>query len=231
MKLLVVEDEAGLREALVHSLRKEGYLADGAEDGEEGLDLISTDVYDLVILDIMLPKRSGIEVLRTIRQQGCTVPVILLTALSEIEDKVHGMDSGADDYLTKPFAMPELLARIRMVSRRQSSAPVDNDLHAGSLTLETGSHELSCSSTGRRIKLGGKEYQMMEYLMRNAGQILTREQITEKIWGYDSEAEYNNVDVYISFLRKKLYFVDADVQIESVRGVGYALRTREAGAT
>lgn len=230
MKLLVVEDETGLREALVHSLCKEGYLADGAQDGEEGLDLICTGVYDIVILDIMLPKRSGIEILRTIRQQGNAVPVILLTARSELEDKIQGMDSGADDYLTKPFALPELLARIRMVLRRQTCACADNDLHTGRLTLKTGSHELYGSATGRSMKLGGKEYQLMEYLMRNAGQILTREQITEKIWGYDSQAEYNNVDVYISFLRKKLQFVDADGQIESVRGVGYTLRERESAS-
>lgn len=227
VKLLVVEDEIGLREALIHSLRQEGYLADGAGDGDEGLELIETGVYDLVILDVMLPGRSGLEVLRSLREGRNAIPVILLTALSELDDKVRGMDSGADDYLTKPFALPELLARIRMVSRRRGEAPVDNDLHMGCLVLETDSRDLLCSAAGRRVRLGGKEYQLMEYLMRNPGQILSREQITEKIWGYDSEAEYNNVDVYISFLRKKLSFVGADVQIQAVRGVGYALRRKE----
>lgn len=228
MKLLVIEDEAGLREALVYELCGEGYLVDGACDGDEGLSLIETGVYDLVILDIMLPKRSGLEILQIIRAKKNAVSVILLTARSEIEDKVKGMDCGADDYLTKPFAFPELLARIRMVSRRQYSAQgADNKLQVGNLMLDTGKHELNSLASGRHVQLGNKEYQLLEYLMHNPGQILSREQITEKIWGYDSEAEYNNVDVYISFLRKKLQFVAADVQIRSVRSVGYVLQREE----
>lgn len=228
MKLLVVEDEDGIREALIHELCAEGYLADGACDGEEGLDMIFTGVYDLVILDIMLPKRSGLDILHTIRQQKNTIPVILLTARSAIDDKVEGMDCGADDYLTKPFAFPELLARIRMVSRRHyQTVFVDNNLYAGNLILDTGRHELASTVTERRIRLGNKEYQLLEYLMHNKGQILSREQITEKIWGYDSNAEYNNVDVYISFLRKKLQFVFSDIQIRTIRSVGYILQQQE----
>ena len=227
MKILIVEDEEGLREALIRTLTGEGYLADGAADGDEGYQLICTGLYDLVLLDIMLPVYDGLEVLRRIRKQGIEVPVILLTARSTVEDKVGGMDLGADDYLTKPFAMPELLARIRMVARRGAGSGADHRLRAGDLSLDTQTYTLECAASNRSVRLGAKEYQLMEYLMRNAGQILSREQITQRVWGYDADAEYNNVDVYVSFLRKKIKFVQSETKISSVRGVGYEL---EAGA-
>ena len=227
MKILIVEDEEGLREALIRTLTGEGYLADGAADGDEGYQLICTELYDLVLLDIMLPVYDGLEVLRRIRKQGIGVPVIMLTARSTLEDKVGGMDLGADDYLTKPFAMPELLARIRMVSRRGAGSGADHRLRAGDLVLDTQTYTLECAGSSRSVRLGAKEYQLMEYLMRNADQILSREQITQRVWGYDAEAEYNNVDVYVSFLRKKMKFVQSAAKISSVRGVGYEL---EAGA-
>ena len=227
MKILIVEDEEGLREALIRSLTGEGYLADGAADGGEGYQLICTGLYDLVLLDIMLPVYDGLEVLRRIRKQGIDVPVILLTARSTVEDKVGGMDLGADDYLTKPFAMPELLARIRMVVRRGAGSGTDHRLRACDLILDTQTYTLECAAGSRSVRLGAKEYQLMEYLMRNAGQILTREQITRRVWGYDADAEYNNVDVYVSFLRKKMKFVQSASKISAVRGVGYEL---EAGA-
>ena len=227
MKILIVEDEEGLREALIRSLTGEGYLADGAADGDEGYQLICTGLYDLVLLDIMLPVYDGLEVLRRIRKQGIDVPVILLTARSTVEDKVGGMDLGADDYLTKPFAMPELLARIRMVVRRGAGSGTDHRLRACDLILDTQTYTLECAAGSRSVRLGAKEYQLMEYLMRNAGQILTREQITRRVWGYDADAEYNNVDVYVSFLRKKMKFVQSASKISAVRGVGYEL---EAGA-
>ena len=223
MKILIVEDEEGLREALIRTLTGEGYLADGAADGEEGYQLICTGLYDLVLLDIMLPVYDGLEVLRRIRKQGFEVPVILLTARSTLEDKVGGMDLGADDYLTKPFAMPELLARIRMVSRRGAGSAADSRLKAGDLTLDTQAYTLACGVSERSVRLGAKEYQLMEYLMRNANQVLSREQITQRVWGYDADAEYNNVDVYVSFLRKKMKFVKSASKITSVRGVGYEL--------
>ena len=223
MKILVVEDETGLREALIRTLTGEGYLADGAADGDEGYSMICTGLYDLVLLDIMLPVYDGLEVLRRIRKQGIDVPVIMLTARSTVEDKVGGMDLGADDYLTKPFAMPELLARIRMVSRRGTGTVTDSRLKAGDLILDTQTYTLSCSGSDRSVRLGAKEYQLMEYLLRNPGQVLSREQITQRVWGYDSDAEYNNVDVYISFLRKKMKFVQAETKISPVRGVGYEL--------
>ena len=227
MKILIVEDEEGLREALIRTLTGEGYLADGAADGEEGYQLICTGLYDLVLLDIMLPVYDGLEVLRRIRKQGFDVPVILLTARSTLEDKVGGMDLGADDSLTKPFAMPELLARIRMVSRRGAGSAADSRLKAGDLYLDTQTYTLSSSSGSRSVRLGAKEYQLMEYLMRNPDRVLSREQITQRVWGYDADAEYNNVDVYVSFLRKKMKFVQSTAKISSVRGVGYEL---EAGA-
>ena len=227
MKILIVEDEEGLREALIRSLTGEGYLADGAADGDEGYQLICTGLYDLVLLDIMLPVYDGLEVLRRIRKQGIDVPVILLTARSTVEDKVGGMDLGADDYLTKPFAMPELLARIRMVVRRGAGSGTDHRLRACDLILDTQTYTLECAAGSRSVRLGAKEYQLMEYLMRNAGQILSREQITRRVWGYDADAEYNNVDVYVSFLRKKMKFVQSASKISAVRGVGYEL---EAGA-
>ncbi|MBR5336459.1 MAG: response regulator transcription factor [Lachnospiraceae bacterium] len=223
MKILIIEDEEGLREALIRSLNGEGYLADGAADGEEGYSMICTGLYDLVLLDIMLPVFDGMEVLRRIRSQGIDVPVIMLTARSTVEDKVSGMDLGADDYLTKPFAMPELLARIRMVSRRGSGGTVDNRLKTGDLILDPQTYTLFCTGSDRSVRLGAKEYQLMEYFMRNASQILSREQITQRVWGYESDAEYNNVDVYVSFLRKKIKFVQSGSKISSVRGVGYEL--------
>ena len=228
MKILIVEDEEGLREALIRTLTGEGYLADGAADGDEGYQLICTGLYDLVLLDIMLPVYDGLEVLRRIRKQEISVPVILLTARSTLEDKVGGMDLGADDYLTKPFAMPELLARIRMVARRGTGSAADPRLKAGDLVLDPQTYTLSCSRNERSVRLGAKEYQLMEYLMRNADRVLSREQITQRVWGYDADAEYNNVDVYVSFLRKKMKFVQSGAKISSVRGVGYEL---ERGAS
>ncbi len=228
LKILIVEDEEGLREALVRTLTGEGYLADGAADGDEGYQLICTGLYDLVLLDIMLPVYDGLEVLRRIRKQGVDVPVILLTARSTVEDKVGGMDLGADDYLTKPFAMPELLARIRMVSRRGAGSAADPRLRAGDLVLDPQSYTLLCDGSGRSVRLGAKEYQLMEYLLRNADQVLSREQITQRVWGYDADAEYNNVDVYVSFLRKKMKFVQSKARISAVRGVGYELEAGNA---
>jgi DNA-binding response OmpR family regulator len=227
LKILIVEDEEGLREALIRTLTGEGYLADGAADGDEGYQMICTRLYDLVLLDIMLPVYDGLEVLRRIRKQGFDVPVIMLTARSTLEDKVQGIDLVADDYLTKPFAMPELLARIRMVTRRVTGSVADNRLRFGDLVLDTQSYTLECSGKARSVRLGAKEYQLMEYLIRNANQVLSREQITQRVWGYDADAEYNNVDVYVSFLRKKIKFVQSEARISSVRGIGYEL---EAGS-
>ena len=226
MKILVIEDEEGLREALIRSLNDEGYLADGAADGDLGFELIRSGLYDLVILDIMLPVINGLEVLRRTRAQKIAVPVILLTARAAVDDKVNGMDLGADDYLTKPFAMRELMARIRMVTRRGTMEAPDLCIRAGDLVLDLASYTLSHKGGTRSVRLGAKEYQLMEYLMRNPGAVLSRNQITERIWGSDSEAEYNNVDVYVSFLRKKLQFIQSETAIRAIRGVGYELEAK-----
>ncbi len=224
MNILIVEDETGLREALIKSLTDEGYSAEGAPDGEWGLDLIHTGIYDLVILDIMLPKINGLEILSSLRKENNRIPIILLTARDTLHDKIHGMDSGADDYLTKPFEMEELFARIRMLSRRFHQVTIDHILQSGDLELNLKTYEISSNNTGKKIKLGTKEFQILEYMMHNTEIVLSRNQITEKVWGFDSDAEYNNVDVYISFLRKKIKFTGAQVKIQSVRGVGYLLQ-------
>ncbi len=225
MKILVIEDEAGLRDAVMESLRQAGYLADGTGDGKTGLDMIRSGLYDLVILDVILPEIGGFDVLAIARKLHVTIPIMLVTALSQLEDKIEGMDSGADDYITKPFEMQELLARIRMVTRRQRAKDERNEnlLKAGDLVLNILTFQMGCRSNRRTVQLAKKEYHMLEYLMTNRGQVLTREQITLRVWGYESETEYNNVDVYISYLRKKMKYVKTHANISTVRGVGYRL--------
>lgn len=222
MRLLLVEDEEGFAEALCASLKMEHYITDWAKDGEEGLSLGLSDVYDAIILDIMLPKMNGLSVLQKLREEGITTPVLLLTAKSELNDKITGLDAGADDYLTKPFHREELYARLRALTRRNTPTPLQ-ELSYGDIYMQQGSNEIFCRTNGSSLALNGKEYQLMEYLLRNAGQIITREQIIEKIWGYDTDAEYNNVEVYISFLRKKLNFIKAKTAIQTVRKLGYKL--------
>lgn len=223
MRLLLIEDEEGFAEALCTSLKMEHYITDWAQDGEEGLEYGLSGVYDAIILDIMLPKMDGLTVLRKLREREIQTPVLLLTAKSEISDKITGLDSGADDYLTKPFHREELYARLRALTRRQTGATVRQELAYGDIYMLQGSNELHCRTSGNSMPLNGKEYQLMEYLLRNGGQIISREQIIEKIWGYDTEAEYNNVEVYISFLRKKLAFLKARTAIQTVRKLGYKL--------
>ena len=224
MRLLLVEDEKGFADALCTSLKSEHYIVDLASDGEEGLFMALADVYDAIILDIMLPKKNGLEILKEIRKQGMSVPVIMLTAKSELNDKITGLDTGADDYLTKPFHREELFARLRALTRRQSAdADSPAEIAFGDIYMLQGGNELYCKTTGNSLALNGKEYQLMEYLLRNSGQIISREQIIEKVWGDDTDAEYNNVEVYISFLRKKLKFLKAETSIQTVRKIGYRL--------
>ncbi len=221
MRILVVEDEEAIAEALAHILTKNKYLVDTCYDGESGYDNAMTGIYDIIILDIMLPGMNGLDILCGIRKNGIACPVLLLTAKDEISDKVKGLDSGADDYLTKPFAMEELLARIRSLSRRTEHAISDNLLEFGDVALNLQTYELSCS--GNSLNLGLKEFSIMEYLLNNPNKVMSKEMMIEKIWGYDSDAEYNNVEVYISFLRKKLRHIHSSVLIKTVRGVGYRL--------
>ncbi len=221
MRILIVEDEVRLAEALVQIFMKEKYSADACYDGVSGLDNALTGIYDVIVLDIMLPKMNGLEVLRTLRANKIKTPVILLTAKDEVSDKVTGLDIGADDYLTKPFYTEELLARIRSLGRRNSDVICDNILSFDDISLNISTYELMCGE--KSVKLGLKEFNIMELLMKNGARILSKETLIEKIWGYESDAEYNNVEVYISFLRKKLSHIKSKVIIKTVRGVGYCL--------
>lgn len=220
MKLLLVEDEKALSKALVTFLKHDNYIVDAVFDGQEALDYLETDVYDGVILDIMLPKTDGISVLKTLRLNGNKVPVLLLTAKNELDDKVAGLDAGADDYLTKPFAMRELLARIRAMVRRKDIG-VDSIMEFGGLKLNRSTYELSSKSGS--IRLGGKEYQMMEMFMQSPRRVVSVDKFMDKIWGFDSEAEMNVVWVYVSYLRKKIKQLNVPVSIKAIRNVGYTL--------
>lgn len=221
MRLLLAEDEKSLSRALVKILEHAGYSVDAVYDGEEALDYLTAgDNYDGAILDIMMPKLDGLSVLSKIRREGNQIPVLLLTAKSEVDDKVKGLDSGANDYLTKPFAPPELLARIRVMTRA-TQEQVDSKLYAGNITLDTSTCELS--SPAGSFRLAGKEFQMMQMLMAGKKQLIPTETFMEKIWGYDTEAEVNVVWVYISYLRKKLKALGADVAIVATRNTGYSL--------
>lgn len=222
MRILIVEDEVKLADALAQIFMKNKITADVCYDGVSGLDNAISGIYDVIVLDIMLPKMNGIDVLKAIRKNSMSVPVLLLTAMDELSDKVKGFDSGADDYLTKPFYTEELLARVKALGRRNSSEPAfENELHFGELKLDLQSYELFCGQNS--VKLGLKEFSIMELLMKNGGHVISKENILLKVWGYESDAEYNNVEVYISFLRKKLSYIKSDVSVKTIRGVGYCL--------
>lgn len=221
MKLLLVEDEKRMAQALCELLRLEKYDVDHYIDGADGLYAIETGTYDLIVLDVMLPHKNGFEIAREARQKGIKTPILMLTAKSDLDDKVTGLDCGADDYLTKPFMTKELLARLRALARRNINTP-DGTLAFGDITLNTSTSMLICGHNS--VRLGEKEFRLLEYLIANQGQILTREQLAVRIWGYESDAEYNNVEVYLSFTRKKLSFINSKTEIKAVRGVGYELR-------
>lgn len=225
MRLLLAEDEALLSKAITTILKKNNYTVDAACDGVEALEYLEMNEYDGVILDVMMPRMDGIGVLQRIRKAGNLVPVLMLTAKAEVDDKVLGLDSGANDYLTKPFAAKELLARIRAMTRNNAAAvQTDSKLHYGNITLDCAAFALS--SPFGRFTLANKEFQMLELMMRNAGQIISAEQFMDKIWGFDSNAESNVVWTYISYLRKKLTALKADVAIKARRNIGYSLESR-----
>lgn len=228
MRILIIEDEKRLSEALVQILEQNKFSADAALDGEYGLDCALTGIYDVIILDIMLPKLDGFSVLKRLREDNISTPVLMLTARDEVQDKVKGLDSGADDYLTKPFNTDELMARIRALIRRRPDACCDDSISYGDLKLNLSTFELSCC--GKSILLGAKELQIFELLIRYGDHILSKEELILKVWGYESDAEYNNVEVYISFLRKKLLHLHSSVQIKTVRNAGYHLETIEKAA-
>lgn len=220
MRLLLAEDEKDLSRALTTILERSNYSVDAVYDGKEALAYLNSNNYDGAILDIMMPKLDGLSVLREIRRLKNPIPVLLLTAKSEIDDKVEGLDAGANDYLTKPFAAKELLARIRAMTRENTGA-VNSCLHMGNLTLDLASYTLSSPSGS--FRLANKEFQILETMMGNPGQLIPSARLLERIWGYDSEVEINVVWVYISYLRKKLTALDATVQIKAARNAGYFL--------
>ena len=223
MRLLVVEEEKSLSKALVTILIKNGYSADAVYDGEEALEYLKGGNYDGMILDVMMPKMDGFEVLKRVRENGSAIPILMLTARGDVDGKVAGLDGGANDYLTKPFAMKELLARIRAMTR-ETTAGQDSILRVGNVRLNRATNELS--SPDGSFHLTNKEFQMMEYLMSHPKHLISTERFMEKIWGFDSKAEINVVWVYISYLRKKLEALDADVQIKAARNAGYFLEVK-----
>lgn len=223
MRVLVIEDERHLAEALVHLLKKQNYTVDFDYDGEAGLDDALSGIYDVIVLDIMLPKLDGYGVLEGMRRGRIETPVIMLTAKGTVSDKVRGLDCGADDYLTKPFDTEELLARIRALGRRRGEITENNAVITyGDLSLNTNTMELS--SPGGSIQLTLKEKELIEYLILRREMISPKEQIIEKLWGFESDAGDNHVEVYVSFLRKKLRFIHSKTAISAVRGVGYVLK-------
>lgn len=220
MRVLIADDEPEMASVLEALLRRENYSVDVVHDGQDALDYGLADNYDCLVLDIMMPKKDGIQVLQALRAQNVSTPVLLLTAKSQVEDRIAGLDSGADDYLPKPFHNGEFLARVRALTRRgQVFTP--SVLAAGNIRLDCSTFELRCG--GSAIRLGSKEFQMLELLMRQKGRVVTTEQFMERIWGYDSEVEISVVWAYISYLRRKLEAVGADVRISTRRGFGYLL--------
>ena len=221
MRVLIVEDEARLAATLQDLLEMNGYTADVCHDGESGLDNALSSIYDVILLDVMLPRMDGFTVLRKLRSSGCSTPVLMLTARSEVTDRVTGLDSGADYYLTKPFDPKELLACVRALTRRQPDLRDTDSVRCGDLVLEQSTFTLRCGD--RSVRLSRKEFDMMELLMLNQKLVITKEKLLVKVWGYESDAEDNNVEVYISFLRRKLTHLRSRVKIRTIRMVGYCL--------
>ncbi|TGY43619.1 response regulator transcription factor [Clostridium sartagoforme] len=221
MKLLLVEDEKELSEALVEILSKNKYVVDAVYDGEDGLNYALTDIYDVIVLDIMIPKLNGLSVLKELRKKEITTPIIMLTAKSQIEDRVQGLDLGADDYLTKPFAAEELLARLRSITRRKGNVINDNYLSYGDVRLDLNTYDLEVK--GESIRLTLKEFEIIKYFMERPKVVVSKDDLITKLWGFDAEIEYNNIEVYISFIRKKLQHLNSRVNIVTIRGVGYRM--------
>lgn len=223
MRILVVEDEFNLADMIAIKLRKEKYNVDVSLDGEDGLDNALSDVYDLVILDIMLPKINGIEILKEIRNNNIDTKVIMLTAKSSLDDKLVGFENGANDYITKPFHMEELIARVN-VQLRNNEKNINKDiLKFGDIELNVRTSTITCIKNNESINISYKEFMILEYLMNNSNQIISKEQIYDKIWGIDNYFESNNLEAYLSFVRKKLKTIDSDVTIKAIRGMGYKL--------
>ena len=221
MKLLLVEDEKQLSEALSQILINNKYSVDAVYDGDNGLEYALTDIYDVIILDIMLPKLNGLEILQKLRKESISIPILLLTAKDSVDDKVTGLDLGADDYLPKPFEPKELLARLRAISRRKGEVINDSLLTYGDINLHLSNYDLSCRDSA--VTLTQKEFEILNYFMQRPKNIVSKDDLITKLWGFDSDVEYNNIEVYISFLRKKLTFINSSVKITTIRRAGYKL--------
>ena len=224
MKILIVEDEYSLADAIRESLERDHLDVTIVTNGLDGENEALTGLYDLILLDIMLPKRNGFEILKTLREEKLKTPIIILTAKSELDDKLNGLENGADDYITKPFHMKELIARVKIILKRSVNIENTDNLAFGNLTLDLSTGKIKCKDN--EVSINGKELNLLELLLLNKDQIVTKELLADKIWGYDSEAEYNAVEVYISFLRKKISLLGSNVKIITVRGIGYKLEVK-----
>lgn len=224
MRILLVEDEKNLSAAVCRLLHEERFVVDPVYTGPEGLDCALSGGYDAIILDVMLPGMDGFTILDHLRAEGVKTPVMMLTARGDLQDRIRGLEGGADYYLPKPFQTEELIACLRAITRRGDGAPV-MALSYGGVSLSEKDGKLQNDESGQSVKLGAKEYQLMELFLRNPAQILPKETLIERVWGYDSDAEYNNLEVYVSFLRKKLSFIGAGVKLKATRGLGYSLES------
>ena len=220
MKVLIIEDEYNLADVIKERLEKEKLTVDIVEDGEEGYYYASTNTYDLIILDVMLPNMSGFQILNKLRTDNINSKIIMLTARSTIEDKLNGLENGADDYLTKPFHMDELVARVNIQLKRNGNK---NNLSFGDLVLNTTTLKVTCAKTNEVVELIKKEFQLLEYFINNPNQVLSKEQIYDRVWGIENEIESNNLEAYLSFIRRKLKVIESKVVVKSVRGMGYKI--------
>lgn len=225
MKILIIEDEYSLADAIAETLKKENFTVEIISDGQKGEEEALTNIYDLILLDVMLPNKNGFEILKELRKEKIDTPIIMLTAKSEIYDKLNGLENGADDYITKPFHMRELVARIKVILKRNSNLENTNMIEFSDIKLDLKTGKMTCKQN--EITINGKELELLEILLINKNQIVNRETLANKIWGYDSDAEYNNVEVYVSFLRKKLKLLNSQVKIKAVRGIGYKMEEKD----
>ena len=223
MRILIVEDEFKLADVVAARLKKENYEVDISTDGEDGLYNAESGIYDLIILDVMLPKMNGFEILKELRAEKITSKVIMLTAKSMLEDKLEGLTGGANDYVTKPFHIDELVAHVNLQLRQDVQNVPKDYIEFGDLRLNTKASKLVCTASGEEIGVVNKEFQLLEYFLSNPNQILSKEQIYDKVWGYDNEIESNNLEAYLSFIRRKLKAIESTVNIKAVRGMGYRM--------
>lgn len=226
MRILIIEDEMKLAEAIAFRLKKEHYIVDIENNGETGLDNALTNIYDLIILDVMLPKINGFDILREIKNEGIETKIIMLTARTMLEDKLHGFERGANDYITKPFHMDELVARVNAQLRNNVKIQ-KNTIEVGDLILNIDKASLFCKKTNEEIDIMGKEFLLLEYFMNNSNQVISREQIYNKIWGFENNAESNNLEAYLSFIRKKIRIIGSKANIKAIRGLGYKLEVKD----